>query len=80
VTDKTIADACNESPNVDDYVRLANATVLRLDQENGKLKGALRDCLLLAMRELHKNPDSQFKHVLRFCERAGVTPSPLRTT
>lgn len=30
------------SPSADEYIALANATVLRLDQENQKLKGALR--------------------------------------
>lgn len=32
----------SQSLDADAYIALANATVLRLDQENQKLKGALR--------------------------------------
>jgi hypothetical protein len=44
---------------------------------------ALRNCLLLAMRNLHvKHPDSlaakNWEAILRFCKEGGVEPSPLR--
>lgn len=40
--DKTIAQSCEESPNLNEYVQLANATVLRLDKENEVLRKALQ--------------------------------------
>lgn len=48
-----------------------------------RLQGALRNCLLLAIRQLHvKHPDSlgaeNWRHILRFCKEGGVEPSPLR--
>ncbi|MBX6381496.1 MAG: hypothetical protein IRZ07_00775 [Microbispora sp.] len=39
-------------------------------------ESALRNCLLLAMRQARK--DSDWKHIIRFCREGGVEPSPLR--
>lgn len=46
-------------------------------------ESALRNCLLLAMRNLHvKHPDSlaakNWEAIVRFCKEGGVEPSPLR--
>ena len=46
-------------------------------------ESALRNCLLMAMRQLHvKHPDSlgykNWEHIVRFCKEGGVEPSPLR--
>lgn len=41
---------------------------------------ALRNCMLLAMRRLHKGSTeiADWEHVIRFCKEAGVEPSPMR--
>lgn len=43
-------------------------------------ENALRNCLLLAMREAHKAKDAEspWNAIIRFCSSGGVTPSPLR--
>jgi len=43
-----------------------------------KLRNALRNCLLLAMRKAHRDPSSDWTHIIRFCKEGGVEPSPLR--
>ncbi len=45
-------------------------------------KNALRNILLLAMREAHKakDPEIPWSHVIRFCAEGGERPSPLRAT
>lgn len=40
-------------------------------------ESALRNCLLLAMRQARR--DSDWEHIIRFCREGGVEPSPLRT-
>lgn len=42
MSDKTIAESCGESQNLNEYVQLANATVLRLDKEKETLRKALQ--------------------------------------
>lgn len=39
------------------------------------MDAALRDCLALAARHRH---EEWAQHVMRFCSRGGVVPSPLR--
>lgn len=54
-----------------------------LEEDAERQHKALRNCLLLAMRNLHvKHPDSlaakNWEAILRFCKEGGVEPSPLR--
>lgn len=53
---------------------LANDLTLCLEKRNG----ALKNCLLLAMREYHKTKNENWKHIIRFCEEAGIKPTILR--
>lgn len=51
-----------------------------------KQEQALRNCLLLAMRERHRErltkgtgaEPSAWDHIIRFCGEGGIKPSPLR--
>jgi hypothetical protein len=49
-----------------------------LEEDAEKQHNALRNCLLLAMRKAHRDPSSDWEHIIRFCKEGGVEPSPLR--
>jgi hypothetical protein len=52
-----------------------DARIAELERERDEMNAALRDCLLLASRHRH---EEWAQHVMRFCARGGVVPSPLR--
>lgn len=52
-----------------------DALIAQLELERDEMNAALRDCLLLASRHRH---EEWAQHVMRFCSRGGVVPSPLR--
>jgi hypothetical protein len=56
------------------------AYIERLEKRSAEMEGAMRNCLLLAMKRLHKGsheiPD--WETIIRFCKEGGVAPSPLR--
>lgn len=52
--------------------------VQHIDTEFVKLRQALRNCLLLAMRESRRQNTRGWEHIIRFCKEVGVEPSPLR--
>jgi hypothetical protein len=62
----------------DDAERLLaerDARIAQLERERDEATAALRDCLALAARHRH---EEWAQHVMRFCSRGGVVPSPLR--
>jgi hypothetical protein len=52
----------------------------RLIARSPAMDNALRNCLLLAMRNLHREKSEDWSAIMRFCREAGVEPSPLRET
>lgn len=54
--------------------------VTDVDARIAELHGGLRNCLLLAMRKAHRDPSSDWEHIIRFCKEVGCGPSPLRST
>lgn len=50
----------------------------RLEKRSAEMDSALRDCLLLAMRNSRKQHSGGWEQIIRFCKQAGVEPSPLR--
>lgn len=67
------------SPAALESERAVNAM---LSEENDRLRNALRNCCLLAMKRLAKGsyeiPD--WESILRFCTEGGEGPSPLRSS
>jgi hypothetical protein len=47
----------------------------KLIERAPEMDAALRDCLALAVRHRH---EEWAQHVMKFCARGGVVPSPLR--
>jgi len=50
----------------------------RRDSRIAELEKALDNCRLLAMRKAHREPSTDWEHIIRFCTEAGRGPSPLR--
>jgi len=49
-----------------------------LEEDAERQHNALRNCLLLAMRNAHRQRGSDWEHIIRYCTEAGCGPSPLR--
>ena len=47
-------------------------------EQADKMEQALRNCLILATRNMRREGGGDWEHVIRFCKEAGVVPSFLR--